>query len=164
MEPRRGYVLVTIIVLLSVAAAWAQVARPDLRVNAMYLAKWEPSPLTAYTPISGSVEPNTKVYLVCEVKNGGTAKVQGNYRVSFRIDGAEVGSQQIDNRPDPQLLTKPGTAWTATKIGAHTFQCALDPDGHVTEQNEGNNLQSAAFWVKLKLIDATRIPVKLPAK
>lgn len=146
------------VVCLIAAPLAAQPARPDLRVNKMYLAKWTPPPVTEYQPLNGAVLSGQKVFLVCEVINGGTAKIVGNYFVSFRIDGAEVGSQLIENAPDPGLLRKPGTAWTAGALGTHTFTCVLDPfPSRQAESNEQNNEQSLSFNVRIKLVP---IPVK----
>jgi len=146
---RFGVVALLGIVLATTAIAQAQ--RPDLRVNAIYLAKWSPPPVTEYQKITGSVFSGSKVFLVCEVINGGVGKVVGNYFVSFRIDGAEVGSQLIDNAPDPGLLRKPGAAWTSGTTGSHTFQCSIDPfPSRQAESNEQNNEDSLSFNVKLR--------------
>jgi hypothetical protein len=150
--------VVTLLGTVLATSALAQAQRPDLRVNAIYLAKWTPPPITEYEKLGRSVPSGSKVLLVCEVINSGVGKVVGNYFVSFRIDGAEVGSQLIENAPDPGLLRKPGVAWTPGASGSHVFQCSVDPfPSRQVESNEQNNEKSLTFQVK-----ARRYPVSLP--
>ncbi|MBI4915075.1 MAG: hypothetical protein HY825_04450 [Acidobacteria bacterium] len=139
-------------------SAIAQAQRPDLRVNAIYLAKWTPPPVTEYEKLGSSVFSGSKVILVCEVINGGVGKVVGNYFVSFRIDGAEVGSQLIENAPDPGMLRKPGVAWTPSALGSHVFKCSVDPyPSRQVESNEENNEKPLRLQVK-----ARKLPMTLP--
>jgi len=139
-------------------SAIAQAPRPDLRVSAIYLAKWTPPPVTEYEKLGSSVFSGSKVFLVCEVINGGVGKVVGNYFVSFRIDGTEVGSQLIENAPDPGMLRKPGTAWTPGATASHVFQCSVDPfPSRQAESDEQNNEKSLRFQVK-----ARKFPLQLP--
>lgn len=150
--------VVALLGALLAKSATAQAQRPDLRVNAIYLAKWTPPPVTAYEKLGSSVFSGSKVFLVCEVINGGAGKVVGNYFVSFRIDGTEVGSQLIENAPDPGMLRKPGTAWTPGATGSHVFQCSVDPfPSRQTESNEQNNEKSLQFQVKVR-----KFPMTLP--
>ncbi len=158
MTDTTRFVLATILGLAIASRITAEVPRPDLRVNAVYLAKWTPPPVTEYERMTGSVFSGTKVFLVCEVLNGGTAKVTGNYFVSFRIDGVEVGSQLIENAPDPGFLRKPGAAWTPEAFGSHVFQCSVDPfPSRQVESDEQNNERSLTFKAK-----ARKLPMQLP--
>ena len=155
-KARLGVVALLGIVLATSAIAQAQL--PDLRVNAIYLAKWTPPPVTEYEKLGSSVFSGSKVFLVCEVINSGVGKVVGNYFVSFRIDGTEVGSQLIENAPDPGMLRKPGVAWTPGALGSHAFQCAVDPfPSRQAESNEQNNEKSLQFQVKVR-----KFPMQLP--
>jgi hypothetical protein len=88
------------------------------------------------------------------VENRGSQDYIGLFNVSFQMDGLELGTITAPRAAQP-LLRAGETAgvpfhWFATTIGPHQLSAVVDPDDHVRETDENNNIASITLIVSEK--------------
>jgi hypothetical protein len=114
-------------------------AQPDLVVSAITVNPAAPTTLET-------------VSVTASVTNDGTAPTVGSFAVRLMVDGAEVGSQTTG--PTPVGATA-DVAFTAGPFdaGVRALSVEVDPDGVISESDEGNNtsVQSVAVATQTTL-------------
>lgn len=120
-------------------------ARPDLAVGKIWIAKAGPATLTR-PPLPVTVlKKGVKYLLTCQYSNPGSA-LNGFWKLGYYVDGEMVINQYWGNIPAGSTQTR-YAEYTPTVVGAHTYSCRLDYDKEVVEKDETNNKASMAFTV-----------------
>lgn len=106
---------------------------PDLVVERL---SWEPA----------QPEEGQQVVFTARVRNGG-ASAAGPFTVSFRVDGASLGSTPVGGLAGGAFADVRSPPWQA-QAGSHAVKAVADAGQQVAESSEGNNDASAGFSVK----------------
>jgi hypothetical protein len=119
---------------------------PDLKSNKVWIAKYTPPKTTTqYVPLTGDLTVGEKVYLVCEFSNIG-GDLKGNWRIGHYVDGNLVYYQNLGDIPAGHSQNPAGW-YIPDKEGTHQYECVLDYERTISEQNKENNKMSIQFKV-----------------
>jgi subtilase family serine protease len=119
-------------------------ALPDLKVNKIYLAKFELG-ASQYVPLTDDPLVGKKVWLVCDFSNIGGVWID-SVKVGYYVDGNWHYYNTVGNLPAGSSRA-PGVEYTPDSPGTHNFKCVVDDGNAIVEKDENNNSMSMKFNV-----------------
>jgi TolB-like protein len=125
---------IVVVMLLSLAVAWAAYAKPDLVVSSLEI--------TPTVPLSGST-----VTIVARIANVGDSDAEGPFFVRFEVDDAEIDTASMSFGIAAGDTRDVSATWIA-KEGPHILSVDVDqPFNRVSESRETNNSDSIPIIV-----------------
>jgi len=97
------------------------------------------------------VEAGQEMSFTATITNSGTEPVVDAFHVDFKIDGASIGSESVNQVISASESVQATKTWTALR-GNHNIEVVTDSSGVINESNENNNIRSESIPVIMDTI------------